>query len=139
MFTTEETVIMLIVNFSLWLIMFLGRPVVIVVNRLPRFGPLKPLGLNFLMFVFITPDEYYNDTENNYVLRHEFAHYRQLIRFTPLPLALIHFFNMIYLFVKYRNIQQIYRHLWIERNADNNLPECKLKYWLIDLTGRKTV
>lgn len=138
MFTTEELITLLIINLILWLIMFFGRPVVFIVKKLPRFGPLKPLGLNFLMLVFITAEEYSVEPENSYVLRHEFAHYRQSIRFTPLLLALIHFCNMIYLIAKYRSVQQIYYHLWIERNADNNLPPSIFKHWCINLCNKKT-
>lgn len=132
MFIDDELIEILVINVILWLIMLLGRPVVITVKKLPRIGSLSPLGINYLIFVFITKSEFDNEKSREAILQHEFSHYRQFIRYSPFLLVIIHFTNLFYLLFRYQSVRQIYNHLWIERNANKNIRKTEMKYFLID-------
>jgi hypothetical protein len=67
------------------------------------------------------------------VLRHEFSHYRQVVRFTPLVLAALHLVDIAWLIARNRAFRGLYRDLWIERDADRAIRPGRAKYWLADL------
>jgi hypothetical protein len=114
---TGEILLLLVVNGVLELYLIVCPPVVIVVRQVTWFG-LRPRAAVLFNLVFVA-----EASMQESVLRHEFAHIRQMRLLTPLGCAVFMFFHYGWLLCRHRSFLAVYIHSWLERQAFNAMNE----------------
>jgi len=87
------------INILISVLMYIGKPIVFIVNKIPRIFPCKTISCNLLIGTLVEK-EFYNSYARDRILRHEFRHYKDARTLTPLVFIITYIAIDIYSAVK---------------------------------------